>query len=457
MNPKGDITHIVWTAENNTELHDAHETISKLAYFDTLTGLPNRTLYHDRFEQAINAARRHKTQIAVLYLDLDNFKAINDSWGHDFGDLLLKHVAQLLKSAVREMDTVSRLSGDEFSIVINDVKNNLDVIHVAEHILHKLGQKTVIEHREMNITTSIGISIFPHDGDDAKTLLKNADMAMYHAKEKGKNNYQFFEAFLNVNAQQRLEMESRLREAIAEDSFQLHYQPQFDIQTGKISGVEALLRWPHGHGGFIPPCDFIPIAEESSLIIDIGNWVIRQACTEFKQLIEQGLPEVKVAVNISANQFRQSRALMSNIQTSLKASGLPKALLQLELTEGVLIEDVDETLAMIELLRRERISFAIDDFGTGYSSLSYLKQFPADIIKIDRSFVLDIEHDVNDQAIIRAICVMAHELDLKVLAEGVETEAQLDFLRDHHCDFVQGFYYAKPMPAAQLLEKYGNK
>ncbi len=450
----GKITHIVWTAEDNTELHNAHETISHLAYFDALTGLPNRRLYHDRFNQAISAAKRHKTRLAVLYFDLDNFKMINDSLGHDFGDVLLKHVGGILTNAVREMDTVSRLGGDEFSIIVNDVVDDNQVTHVADHILHQLNKKTVLQGRELSISTSIGVSMYPTDGDNAKELMKNADMAMYHAKEKGKNNFQFFEEFLNINAQHRLQMEDRIRKAIDEDVFQLYYQPQFDIHNGVMSGVEALIRWPDGDG-FISPCDFIPIAEETSLIIDIGNWVVKQACHEFKQLIDDGFPAVKVAVNISAGQFHQPRGLMKAIDDALTSSGLPNHLLQLELTEGVLIDDVTETISFIDKLKKKNISFAIDDFGTGYSSLSYLKSFPVDIIKIDRSFVMDIETDVNDQAIIRAISVMAHALDLKVLAEGVETEAQLAFLREHQCDFVQGYYYAKPMPGAKLLSEYG--
>lgn len=457
VDKKNQITHIVWTAEDNTDLHNAHETISKLAYFDALTGLPNRRLYQDRFSQAISAAKRHRVKLAVFYLDLDNFKVINDSWGHDFGDILLKHVADQLSSAVREMDTVARLGGDEFSIIINDVEDNNDVMHVAAEILTRLNRKTKLGGRELSITTSLGISLYPDDGEDAATLMKNADMAMYHAKEKGKNNYQFFEEFLNIKAQQRISMEQRIEQAIANDAFALYYQPQFNIHTEELSGVEALIRWPDGDGGFVSPAEFIPIAEESALIIDIGNWVIRHACHEFKTLIDQGFPQVKVAINISANQFHQPKVLINVLEEALQQSGLPSHLLQLELTEGVLIEDVNETIAIIDKLKQNNISFAIDDFGTGYSSLSYLKSFPADLIKIDRSFVLDIETDCNDQAIIRAISVMAHELDLKVLAEGVENQQQLAFLRDHQCDYVQGYYFAKPMPAGELLERFGSQ
>jgi diguanylate cyclase (GGDEF)-like protein/PAS domain S-box-containing protein len=452
----GDMTHIVWTAEDNSELHDAHETISRLAYFDPLTGLPNRRLYHDRFDQAISGARRHRTKLALLYFDLDNFKTINDSLGHDFGDLLLQHVAKTLTNAVREMDTVARLGGDEFSVILNDIEENSDVMHVADKILHDLNRKAVLGGREMTITTSIGISLYPDDGDTVSELMKRSDMAMYHAKEKGKNNFQFFAEFLNANAQQRLRMEHKIEQALVDDEFELYYQPQFNIASGKLSGVEALIRWPDKDGGMITPGEFIPIAEETRLIIDIGNWVVQRACSEFKQLLDDGFPAVKVAVNISANQFHRAEVLFDTIEASLQSSGLPRQLLQLELTESVLIGDAEETIATIDRLKAQQISFAIDDFGTGYSSLSYLKSFPADIIKIDRSFVLDIESDLNDQAIIRAIVVMAHELDLKVLAEGVENQQQLDFLKAHHCDFVQGFFYAKPMPAHELLANYGG-
>jgi diguanylate cyclase (GGDEF)-like protein/PAS domain S-box-containing protein len=457
VDKSGKITHIVWSAEDNTELRSAHETISQLAYFDALTGLPNRRLYHDRFKQAISAAKRHGTKLAIFYLDLDNFKVINDSWGHDFGDILLKHVADTLNDAVREMDTVARLGGDEFSIILNDVTDNSQAIRVADNILQRLNKKTVLDGRELTITTSIGVSLYPDDGDDGKTLMKHADMAMYHAKEKGKNNFQFFEEFLNIKAQQRLNMENKIERALKNNEFQLFYQPQFDIHSEQLSGVEALIRWPDGKGGFTPPIEFIPIAEETALIIEIGNWVVSQACHEFKSLIDQGFPRVNVAVNISASQFRQARGLLEIIDTSLKSSGLPNHLLELELTEGILIEDVNETISVMDKLKQQNITFAIDDFGTGYSSLSYLKSFPADILKIDRSFVRDIENDLNDQAIIRAISVMAHELDLKVLAEGVENKQQLEFLRAHHCDFIQGFYLAKPMAAQDLLAEYGVK
>lgn len=451
---QGKITRIVWASKDNTELHEANETISRLAYFDALTHLPNRRLFHDRFQLAISAAKRHKTKLALMYFDLDNFKMINDSWGHDFGDLFLKHVADTLSENIRDMDTVARLGGDEFCIIVNDVVDDVDIMHVADNILHNLNKKTVLDGREIAVTTSIGISLYPDDADHVGELMKRADMAMYHAKQRGKNNFQFYEEFLNANAEHRLQMELKIKEAIHNNEFQLFYQPQFDVRTGVITGVEALLRWFDEDGNVILPSEFIPIAEETSLIIDLGKWVIHQACHEFKALMEKGFPAIKVAVNISANQFHQSKVLVESIENALESSQLPSHLLQLELTESVLIDDVDETIAIIEELKSQNITFAIDDFGTGYSSLSYLKRFPVDTIKIDRCFVRDIDIDPNSRAIIRAISVMAHELELHVLAEGVEDENQMAFLTEHRCDFVQGFHTAKPMPAQELLDQY---
>ncbi len=450
------ITHIVWTSKDNTELHDAHETISQLAYYDALTGLPNRRLYQDRFKLAISAAKRHKSKLGLLYLDMDNFKGVNDAWGHDFGDQLLKHMATTLSDCVREMDTVARLGGDEFCIIINDVNDNADLVHIADNILTMLNRVVEVDEREVSVTTSIGISVFPDDADDASELMKCADMAMYHAKDKGKNNFQFFEEFLNINAQHRLRTERKIKQAIADNAFQLYYQPQFDLGSGELTGVEALIRWVDGDKILLPN-EFISICEESSLINDLGEWVVSQACHEYKDLLDAGFPQVKVAINISASQFHQSSALLSIINDALLSSGLPSHLLQLELTESVLIDDVQQTIEVISELKEKNITFAIDDFGTGYSSLSYLKIFPADIIKIDRSFVRDIENDMNDRAIISAITVMAHELGLKVLAEGVENEAQQVFLKEHQCDLVQGFYHAKPMPGLELLEQYRLK
>jgi diguanylate cyclase (GGDEF)-like protein/PAS domain S-box-containing protein len=450
------ITHIVWTSKDNTELHDAHETISQLAYYDALTGLPNRRLYQDRFQLAISAAKRHKSKLGLLYLDVDNFKGVNDVWGHDFGDQLLKYMASVLMDCVREMDTVARLGGDEFCIIINDVNDNADLVHIADNILNRLNRTVELDGRDMSINTSIGISVYPDDAMDAGELMKCADMAMYHAKDKGKNNFQFFEEFLNINAQHRLNRERKIKQALVNNDFQLYYQPQFNLISGELIGVEALIRWVD-EGKVLLPGEFITICEESSLINELGEWVVNQACHEYKDLLDCGFPAVKVAINISAGQFHQSNVLLDIINEALLSSGLPGHLLQLELTESVLMVDVPQTIEVIEQLKQKSITFAIDDFGTGYSSLSYLKNFPADIIKIDRSFVGDIESDINDRAIISAITMMSHELGLKVLAEGVENEAQLAFLKELKCDFVQGFFYAKPMPGPELLTAYGIK
>jgi diguanylate cyclase (GGDEF)-like protein/PAS domain S-box-containing protein len=448
------ITHLAWTSRDNTELHNAHETISQLAYYDPLTELPNRRLYQDRFEQAIHHAKRYNTKVALMYFDLDNFKVVNDSWGHDFGDLLLKHAAQTIQSCIRESDTVARLGGDEFCVILADLERLTDITYIADNMIHQLNQTVEIEQREISITTSIGISIYPDDGATALDLMKCADMAMYYAKENGKNNFKFYESFLNVNAQMRSKMEKKIQHAINNHQFELYYQPQIDSKTGKLSGVEALIRWFEEDGSQIQPSHFIPIAEESSMIIDIGNWVIKQACLDFAAIINQGFPKVKLAINISANQFQQTDILLESIDRALFKSELPQSLLQLEITESALVSDIEDTITILKKLKSKGISFAIDDFGTGYSSLSYLKRFPVDIIKIDRSFVRDIENDLNDRAIIRAISVMAHELGVKVLAEGVENEKQLEFVKSHQCDFVQGFYYDKPMSLSGLLKKY---
>ncbi|MBL4910900.1 MAG: EAL domain-containing protein [Alteromonadaceae bacterium] len=450
----GKVDRIVYSAKDNTELHNAQETIGLLAYYDPLTALPNRRLYQDRFKQALNRAARHKTKVALLYLDLDNFKYINDSKGHDFGDMLLQHVANTLKNSVRETDTVARLGGDEFSIILNDINGNQDIINITSTILKNLNTPTKINKHELTIHSSIGISIFPDDADSRETLMRNADMAMYHAKAEGKNNFQFFEKFLNVRAHDRLKMENNLKEAISNNRFEMYYQPQINVKTGKISGVEALIRWFDDKGKAISPNDFITIAEESNLILDIGQWVINTVCQQYAQLLAQGFPKVKIAINISAVQFKHPKRLLNEIETALESARLPSELLQLELTESVLINDIEQTLQVIEQLKEHHISFAIDDFGTGYSSLSYLKSFPVDIIKIDRSFVKDIATDNNNRAIIRAINSMAHELDLKVLAEGVEDKIQLDFLTLHQCDFIQGYYFDKPMTLDALFKKY---
>ncbi len=457
FNSEGNVDQIVWSSKDNTELHRAQETINHLAYYDALTNLPNRRLFHDRFQQAIVAAKRHKMKLALMYFDLDNFKAVNDRRGHDFGDLLLKDVAATLGKNIRETDTVARLGGDEFAIIINDLSDNKYLMHIASNVLQQLNSKRMLINREVSITTSIGISLFPDDGETCEQLLKCADMAMYHAKDKGRNNFQFFEEFLNINAQYHMKLERKIIGALEKQHFILHYQPQFNIDTGNLSGVEVLIRWPDPEQGMVSPGEFIPIAEESSLIVRIGEWVMEHACREFKSMIDQGLPPVKMAVNISAVQFQDTKSLLKTIEGAIDNSGLPSHLLQLELTESVLIKNVSETLAVIDELRLKNITFAIDDFGTGYSSLSYLKNFPVDIVKIDQSFIRDIENDSNGRAIIRAISLMAHELDLKVLAEGIENHEQLTFLKSNNCDFAQGFFLAKPISADDLLNTFGKK
>ncbi|MCO7225461.1 EAL domain-containing protein [Pleionea sp. CnH1-48] len=451
---KGDIRQLLWTSKDNTQLHDAQETIRQLAYFDPLTNLPNRRLYQDRIQQAINVADRHHEKVALLYFDLDNFKNINDLLGHDFGDLFLKHVAESLALSVRNSDTVARLGGDEFTVILGDIESVNDIVHVAENILHRLNTKTVIDGRDVVVNSSIGISLYPDDAEDAAQLMKHADMAMYYAKEQGRNNFQFFEKFLNEKAQKRIQLENRLREAIKNKEFILHYQPQFELKSGDLVGIEALVRWNDPERGMISPAEFIPLAEETSLIVSLGRWVIHYACAEFASMVERGFPKVKLAINISANQFRRKNELYDDILFALEQSKLPAHLLQLELTESILVEDIEETIRLLEDFKQQKITLAIDDFGTGYSSLSYLKKFPVDVIKIDRTFVRDIENDSNDRAIVRAMSAMAHELELKVLAEGVENLNQVEFLLQQQCDYTQGFYYSKPLDAQMLFESY---
>lgn len=451
----GEITHYVSTSEDNTELHDAQETIEKLAFYDPLTNLPNRRLLSDRLQQAIEHAKRNPDEIvAVMVFDLDNFKTVNDSLGHNYGDELLKEVARIFQTQVRKEDTVSRQGGDEFTIVLPRMKSTRKVVDIAASILNRLSQPISISGHQVVIGTSIGIAIYPEDADNCDELLRNADMAMYHAKDEDKNNYQFFTPALNKQAHQRLLLENKLRNAIEKKQFQLYYQPQMDLETGKLIGTEALIRWNDPEQGIISPVEFIPLAEETGLIGQIGDWVIETACREMKDLYQKGFPEVKVAVNVSAFQFRHGEHLTEVIRNTLDKYNYPAELFSLELTESILISDIKETLSILNRMRDLGIILAIDDFGTGYSSLSYLKQFPIDILKIDQSFIRDITTDTSDKAIVSAIIAMAKQLGINVLAEGVEALAHQEFLQTQGCDYVQGYLYCKPIPADELLQRW---
>lgn len=452
---QGNITHYLSTQEDNTELHEAQETIKKLAFYDPLTNLPNRRLLADRLDQAIASVKRYpKQMVAVMLFDLDNFKRINDSFGHKCGDMLLQSVAKTFQSLVRKEDTVARLGGDEFTIVVRGMQSVERISDIASQFIDALAKPVELVGSQVIVGSSIGISVYPQDASDRDTLLRNADMAMYHAKAEGKHNFQFYKEEMNTRAQERLLLENKLRHAVESGHFVLHYQPQVDIRTGELIGLEALIRWIDPIQGVISPLTFIPLAEETGMIGKIGDWVIRQACAENKYLQRQGFPEIKVAVNVSAYQFRHGDHLCQVIQDSLSETELKAEYLSVELTESVLIDNVEETIDQLHSLKGLGITLAVDDFGTGYSSLSYLKRFPIDILKIDQSFIRDILDDANDEAIVNAIIGMGRSLGLTVLAEGVETIAHRDYLIQQSCHFAQGYLYCKPMPADELLESW---
>jgi diguanylate cyclase (GGDEF)-like protein/PAS domain S-box-containing protein len=423
--------------------------ITHSAEHDFLTGLPNRLLLSDRIGQAITLAPRHHNQIAVLFLDLDGFKHINDSLGHSFGDKLLQSVASGLLGCVRESDTVSRQGGDEFVVLLSDAAQWEDAAATAKRIGTAVAEAHVIDGHELHITTSIGVSIYPDDGFDAETLIKNADTAMYHAKESGRDCYQFFTPAMNVRAVERQSIEEGLRRALERRELMLDYQPKVDVKTGRITGAEALLRWRHPTRGLIPPEQFIPIAEDSGLILPIGAWVLREACRQARAWAEEGLPVMSMAVNVSAIEFRNENFLLS-LSTILSQTRLDPETLEIELTESVLMKHAESAISVLHSLRERGVQVAIDDFGTGYSSLSYLRKFPLDALKIDQSFVRQIGIDGEDTAIVTAVIAMAHSLKLRVIAEGVETLEELEFLQAHSCDEAQGYFFSRPVPPAEF-------
>jgi len=433
------------TVEDITERKLYQARIEQQANYDTLTGLANRSLLNERLEQGIRAASRHGTRLAVVFVDLDRFKYINDSLGHHVGDELLRAMAERLKSTVRESDTIARLGGDEFVLLINGHGDPETVAIVLERMLSDISQPWTIPQGDFNVTCSIGVALYPDDGTNADTLLKHADSAMYRAKEKGRNNFQFFTAELNALITERLELENKLRRALERDQFELKYQPRVDLCTRRIIGVEALLRWNVPDQEPIVPARFIPVAEEIGLIVPIGKWVLRTACAQAKAWQEQGLPALLVSVNVSARQFRQDN-LVATITDVLCETGLEARYLEIELTESTVMHDAEQFISMLGELSDLGVQIALDDFGTGYSSLSYLKRFPVDRLKVDRSFVQDIATDTDDATIVRTIIALGHNLGLKVVAEGVETEQQIEFLSDNLCDELQGYYFGQPMP-----------
>jgi diguanylate cyclase (GGDEF)-like protein/PAS domain S-box-containing protein len=458
MNSEGDVFATVTTCEDISERKRNEETINNLAFFDVLTGLPNRALFNDRLRQELAKANRHNQLLSIMFLDLDRFKVINDTFGHNTGDLFLQSVSERLKCIVREGDTVSRLGGDEFILLFPDIRNIEDATAIAKKIIEKLSEVFVLGDKELYITASIGISFFPQNGNDVETLVKNADTAMYYAKGQGRNNYQFYTPTIGTTSAEKLKMESNLRKALQQKELILYYQPQVDLISGKVIGAEVLLRWQNDDYGLIPPSRFIPLAEEIGLIQSIGEWVLRSACIQTKAWQEAGLPPILMSVNVSMHQFRD-KSFINMLRTILRETNLEPQYLVLELTESALMQNSALTISMLNELKSFGIHMAIDDFGTGYSSLSYLKYLPLSKVKLDQSFVRSLTIDPNDEAISKAIIAMAHSLNLKVVAEGVEKTDQLSFLRSHQCDEAQGFLFSKPVPEnefVELLMTYGD-
>ena len=451
-NREGKVIGVIGTYEDITDRKLAEERVQFLAYYDALTGLPNRTLLQDRLTKALASARRQKNKVALLFFDLDRFKTINDSLGHSVGDLVLKQVAGRLMTWAREQDTVARVGGDEFLVVLTAVKEPADAAVAAERLMDAMAAEFVAQGHSLGVGCSIGISIFPDHGTDSETLIRNADAAMYCAKERGCSNFQFFTKDMNAQAVERLTLESGLRLALEKRELSLVYQPQMEIATGRIVGLEALLRWQHPELGLVPPDKFIGIAENSGLIVPIGEWVLRTACSQARKWQDEGLPAVPVAVNVSAVQFRQAD-FCERIGRVLSETGLASEYLELELTESLLLSNADTRFSVLQDLRAMGLKLAIDDFGTGYSSLSYLKHFPVGKLKIDRSFIRDVAVNPDDAAITTAIINMAKSLSLKVIAEGVEDEEQMSFLRAHECDEIQGYYFSKPLAPEEAADK----
>ena len=445
----GQVVLLRGTLQDITQRKQQEQRTEYLANHDALTGLPNRNLLADRIGQTIARARRTGWQLATLMLDLDRFKFVNDSYSHAAGDWLLRAVAARLTLAVRDGDTVAGLGGDKFVVLLADLAQPAAAQEAAQKILATFSAPFVVDGQALHITTSIGASVFPADGDSAELLLKTAEAALYSAKGKGSNTCQFYTHTLGAMVEQRAEIEHALHQAIAKDELELYYQPKVDLGNGKVYGVEALLRWRHPRGGLIPPDRFIPLAEETGLILSIGEWVLRTACAQLRQWHARGHAGLTMAVNLSARQFRQGD-VPALVRDVLASSGLEAEYLELELTESVLMHNRDTVLQALRELKKIGVTLSLDDFGTGYSSLSYLKQFPIDVVKIDQSFIRDVTNSVDGASLTKSILAMAKSLRLSTVAEGVETEGQLGFLNTHRCDAIQGYYFSRPLPAAEL-------
>jgi diguanylate cyclase (GGDEF)-like protein/PAS domain S-box-containing protein len=451
----GNVQYYEGTAEDVTERKRYQARIEWQANYDTLTGLANRSLLHDRLERAILSATGHHDQIAVVFVDLDRFKLINDTLGHQVGDELLKTMAQRISGCVRESDTVARIGGDEFVLLLGAGPGKESVAHRLELLLAAVAQPWATPQGEFQVTCSIGVALYPEDGSDAATLLKHADTALYQAKDHGRNRFRFFTSELNRLMSERLELENRLRRALERKEFVLHYQSRVDIATQRITGVEALVRWRRSETELVEPMRFIPLAEETGLIIPLGAWVLHAACTQLLEWQRQGLDPGVVSVNVSAQQFAHGDVVRL-VREVLEETGLDPAYLELELTESAMMRDAPKLVEMLDDLKSLGVQISIDDFGTGYSSLSYLKRFPVDRLKIDRSFMVDVATSKDDAAIVRSIIALGHALRLRVVAEGVETDAQMHFLETSGCDEVQGFLLGRPVPADEAARLFAR-
>ena len=448
--PDGQVSHYIGGFTDLSEQKSAEERIQHLTHYDALTDLPNRTLFHTRFKQPMQNALRHNRRVALLHLDIDRFIKINDTLGHHIGDRLLQQVGRRLVASIHDRDFVGRFGGDEYAIACPDLDQSVEVSAIAQSIMNVFSEPFWVEGREIFLTPSIGIALFPDDTDDYDELLKFADTAVHHAKRQG-GTYQFYHRGMNIDSANRLKMENALRRALDRQEFKLYYQPQVNLVTGQITGAEALLRWKPANQDMVYPEEFIPLLEETGLIIPVGEWVVRSACCQLRALQNTVQSPIPISVNLSPMQFRH-KDLVGMIESVLEETGIDAHWLELEITESSVMEDPEQALVTLKQLYGMGIRLAVDDFGTGYSSLSYLKKFPLDVLKIDRSFVSDIAHDLDDAAIVDSIIAMAHRLNLKVIAEGIENEGQIEFLQKHECDTGQGFYYSKPMSADHLSD-----
>lgn len=447
----GRITNYVAVFSDITDRKHTEEKLRKLAHYDTLTGVANRYTLNIRLESLIETASKYNQQLAILFLDLDRFKHINDTLGHSFGDMLLKEVSLRLKGLIKNKDIIARLGGDEFVIVLTNIKHPKEAVKVAEEIIQAFSKSFLLNQHEVYVSTSIGISLFPLDGSSMDVLLRNADKAMYQAKSSGRNHFEFYHADMHQNEPKQMKMEVLLRKALEHDEFFLVYHPQVDLSTGQITGLEALVRWKQEELGIVSPVDFIPLAEETGLIVPISEWIIMKACEDIKKIHLNGFPHIKVSVNISALHFNQE-AFLKSVETIMANANVDPHVIEFELTESMIMPNAINTISRLVKLKKLGIKLSIDDFGTGYSSLSYLNRFPLDTLKIDKSFIAKIGIYHDDSSIVEAIITIAHRLNLRVIAEGVESKRQLEFLKKEKCDAIQGFYITKPIPYVELMD-----